>query len=86
MPDAAYPDTSLGGTQSRSRPLTIQGAMDDDALKRKKNELAAWISNGTITSATLSQWFPKPLDINAPLSTSTTSTASALALTIHHYA
>ena len=51
-------------------PLTIQGAMDDDALKRKKNELAAWISNGTITSATLSQWFPKPLDINAPLSTS----------------
>ena len=43
--------------------------MDDDALQRKKNELAAWISNGTITSATLSQWFPALVDINAPLST-----------------
>ena len=30
--------------------------------------MAAWIINGTITSATLSQWFPNPLDINAPIS------------------
>ena len=42
--------------------------MDHHALQRKKNELAAWIINGTITSATLSQWFPNPLDINAPIS------------------